>query len=317
MRSPRVTPETRMPGVRHGLVPGMVAAALVFAVPGVAQAAPAARQASSPVAVDGPAGAAQRGPGPGTGASSGGRRAEDGTRGPRADDAGASAAGGSAASGPKMDDRVTCAAVGAVTAVDSGRSLPAPCAGAPSGSAVAPQVGGATLPSPAAPAVDMTSSRPPGSGATAADSSHAPSGAPDVAASPASSSDASARSGASGVGTPSDSVPAFTFPPDLIASVRNSGGRPAALALRVSAARCDGGWCSATVWTGGPAESVRVVLRRGGKALCWVSRGPAARPARIALRPRGRLRRGRYTVVATVRTAAGATRTASVGVSVR
>jgi hypothetical protein len=124
--------------------------------------------------------------------------------------------------------------------------------------------------------------------------------------------DAEAATGASAA-----AVGAGEFPPDLIAGVHVLGRKVAPLGLRVSSARCSRRGCSASVTSSGPATTMRVVLRRGSSAVCWVRRGAASRPVQIALRPRARLRGGRYTVVTTVWGLAGATKTVRSAVTVR
>jgi hypothetical protein len=108
------------------------------------------------------------------------------------------------------------------------------------------------------------------------------------------------------------------FPPDLIATVRPATARAARrLEVRVSALWCNHSRCTATVVASGPASTVKVVLRRGARALFWTRRPISRRPMRVSLTPHARLRAGRYTVVATAGDAPDATKTVRRAITVR
>jgi hypothetical protein len=119
-----------------------------------------------------------------------------------------------------------------------------------------------------------------------------------------------------GSGGPAGTAAASEFPRDLIATMRAPASR-ARLRVRVSSVRCSHRACTATVVASGPAATVRVVLRRGSHSLSWTRRTAARRPMHVVLRPRARLRAGRYTVVASATGASGATETARRVLTVR
>jgi hypothetical protein len=145
--------------------------------------------------------------------------------------------------------------------------------------------------------------------------------AADAAAGASSGSGSAAQQAAATAGaTSSGSSAAATasgFPPDLIATVRPRASRLAPLGVRVSGVRCDHRRCTATVMSSGPASTVKVVLRRGARSLTWTRRSASRRPMHVSLKPRAHLRAGRYTVVATVSEASGATKSVRRAITVR
>jgi hypothetical protein len=291
----------------HGLGPAVLAAVLALAVPAAADAASAgvaraggaagedhaARAWSAGTADDRPAAeGVTRGP------RHDGPAAEDATRGPRHDGADPGNGPGANAWGARPSE---CGVPGGEGARRPASAQPATCPdGGPAGGE-SPGAGAVPPPSPSAGGASVP-------GAATQTPWRADAGTVD-----AEGAGTQAAAGADGA---AGAVAAYTFPPDLIASVHH-GPRATSLALRLSRARCHSAGCTATVWTAAAAASVRVVLRRGSKPICWVTRGAAPRPERVVLTPAERLRPGRYTVVATVRTAAGATRSATTRVTVR